>query len=85
MQIKTKVRQKPYKLLVTIHLFFGRLIKEQQADWKRHRWKKIKTKLLKRGLEAQRELVRKLPDKTQYWDVTIGIQESINELMVRIS
>lgn len=63
------------------YLYF-RLIKEQQNDWKRHRWHKIKTKLLKRGLEAQCELITKLPDKALCWDITSSMEESINELMV---
>lgn len=57
-------------------------IKEQHSEWKRRRWNKIKTKLLKRELEAQYDLVSKLPDEVQFWDVTLSIEEKINELLV---
>ena len=62
----------------------NRVIKEQQTEWKRHRWQRIKTKLLKRGLDAQYELVVKLPDRAHSWDVTLSLEETINEFMVSV-
>jgi len=58
------------------------VIKEQQNDWKRHRWQRIKTKMLKRGLDAQYDLVMKFPDRVHSWDVTLCLEETINEFMV---
>ncbi|XP_057302207.1 uncharacterized protein LOC130636487 isoform X2 [Hydractinia symbiolongicarpus] len=62
-----------------------RLIRDQQMEWKRHRWHKIKTKLLKRGLDAQYDIIRRLPDKAHGWDVTLSLIEMINELYSCIS
>lgn len=59
-----------------------RIVKTQQDEWKRHRWIKIKTKLLKRGLDGQYDLVMKLPEEAHGWDVTMSIMEMINELTV---
>ena len=62
--------------------FIFRVIKEQQNEWKRHRWQRIKTKMLKRGLDAQYDLVMKFPDRVHSWDVTLSLEETINEFMV---
>ena len=71
-----------YNIYRMIFLKKNRVIKEQQSEWKRHRWQRIKTKLLKRGLDAQYELVVKLPDRVHSWDVTLSLEEAINEFMV---
>ena len=57
-------------------------MKTQQNEWKRHRWIKVKTKLLRRGLDGQYDLVMRLPDEAHGWDVTLSMIEMINELIV---
>lgn len=59
-----------------------RLVQEQQTDWKRHRWQKIRPKLLRKLLTQQEDLVKQLPEKASAWDVTMGIQQSIQRMLV---
>eukprot|EP00795_Rhopilema_esculentum_P016198 gene16198-7569_t len=58
----------------------AKVIQEQQSDWKRHRWQKIRPKLLRKLLGQQEELLKQLPEKAIGWDVTIGVQQSIERM-----
>ena len=65
-----------------LNQFSYRKISGQHSEWKRHRWMKIKTKILKQGLNSQLNVVKRLPEKVQGWDITCFIVENINEIMV---
>ncbi|XP_069115919.1 uncharacterized protein [Argopecten irradians] len=54
-----------------------RVIDEQQAEWKRHRWQKMNTKFLREETNKQLDIVRALPEDIFTWDVYMGLHESI--------
>eukprot|EP00794_Sanderia_malayensis_P011161 gene11161-12333_t len=58
-----------------------KIIQEHQNDWKRHRWQRIRPKLLRKLLVQQQDLVKQLPDKAFGWDVTIGVSLTIEDMM----
>ena len=65
--------------------FHFRVIDEQQAEWKRHRWQKMNTKFLREETNKQLDIVRALPEDVFTWDVYMGLHESITTIQVSIS
>lgn len=59
-----------------------RVIDERQSEWKRHRWQKMNTKILRDETNRQMSVVRGLPDDVFTWDVYMGLIESITNIQV---
>ncbi|XP_052060514.1 uncharacterized protein LOC127700861 isoform X4 [Mytilus californianus] len=57
-----------------------RVIDDQQAEWKRHRWQKMNTKFLREETNKQLDIVRALPEDVFTWDVYMGLHESITTI-----
>ncbi|KAL5020323.1 hypothetical protein ScPMuIL_003215 [Solemya velum] len=58
----------------------ARVITDQQAEWKRHRWQKMDTKFLREETNKQLDIVKSLPESIFTWDVYIGLHESITTI-----
>lgn len=54
-----------------------RAVQEQHTEWKRGRWQRINTKLMKKATEAQMDVVNALPVESNEWDVFVGMQHAI--------
>ena len=57
-------------------------VQEQHTEWKRGRWQRINTKLMRKATEAQQDVVTSLPSKCHQWDVFIGMQQSVLDIQV---
>lgn len=60
-----------------------RAVQEQHTEWKRGRWQRINTKLMKKATEAQLDVVSALPDESNEWNVFIGMHQAILNIQVR--
>ena len=60
-----------------------RAVQEQHTEWKRGRWQRINTKLMKKATEAQLDVVSALPDESHEWNVFIGMHQAILNIQVR--
>ena len=69
-------------VITFILVSLNRIVEEQQTDWKRQRWQKMKIRILQKLLRGQSEMLHQLPEKAHNWDVAIGLQESINDILV---
>ncbi|XP_022099208.1 dynein beta chain, ciliary-like [Acanthaster planci] len=52
-------------------------IQGQQEEWKQESWQKMNTKYLREVTNDQLERVRGLPEEAHYWDVYLGLEDSI--------
>lgn len=57
-------------------------IQKQQNEWKQESWQKMETKQLREITTEQLRTVHALPEETHYWDVYMGLQESIMVIQV---
>ncbi|XP_033641711.1 dynein beta chain, flagellar outer arm-like [Asterias rubens] len=49
----------------------------QQEEWKQQSWQKMNTKFLREVSNGQLEQVKGLPEEAHYWDVYLGLEDSI--------
>lgn len=68
-----------YKMTIS----FTRVIQEQHGEWRRHRWQKMNTRLLREETKKQVDAVKNLPEAVFSWDVFFGIHKSIMEIQVQ--
>ena len=59
-----------------------RAVQEQHTEWKRGRWQRINTKLMKKATEAQTDVVTALPFEAHEWDVFTGMHDAILDIQV---
>ena len=59
-----------------------RAVQEQHTEWKRGRWQRINTKLMKKATEAQTDVVSALPFESHEWDVFVGMHHAILDIQV---
>ena len=59
-----------------------RAVQEQHTEWKRGRWQRINTKLMKKATEAQIDVVTALPFESHEWDVFVGMHHAILDIQV---
>ena len=59
-----------------------RAVQEQHTEWKRGRWQRINTKLMKKATEAQIDVVTALPFESHEWDVFVGMHYAILDIQV---
>ena len=59
-----------------------RAVQEQHTEWKRGRWQRINTKLMKKATEAQIDVVTALPFECHEWDVFVGMHHAILDIQV---
>ena len=59
-----------------------RAVQEQHTEWKRGRWQRINTKLMKKATEAQIDVVTALPVESHEWDVYVGMHHAILDIQV---
>ncbi|XP_020627063.1 dynein beta chain, flagellar outer arm-like isoform X2 [Orbicella faveolata] len=57
-----------------------RAVQEQHTEWKRGRWQRINTKLMKKATEAQIDVVTALPLESHEWDVFVGMHHAILDI-----
>ncbi|XP_066025345.1 uncharacterized protein [Pocillopora verrucosa] len=57
-----------------------RAVQEQHTEWKRGRWQRINTKLMRKATEAQTDVVTALPFEAHEWDVFIGMHDAILDI-----
>ena len=55
----------------------------QQEEWKQQSWQKMNTKFLREVSNGQLEQVKGLPEEAHYWDVYLGLEDSILIIQVR--
>lgn len=60
----------------------NRAIQDQHTEWKRGRWQRINTRLMRKATDAQLEVIHSLPGESQEWDVYHGMEDSIWDIQV---